>query len=92
MTDLVPKQRAKYYGSAGPGDGPYFNTGLTLRTARALLASRIDTPERLLFMTDRQLSLIPLVGKVSMQEIMNYRARFGKKKSQPPSPAEPGVA
>jgi hypothetical protein len=79
MTDLVPKQRAKYYGGAAPGDGPYFNTGLTLRTAKALLASGIDTPERLLFMTDRQLSLIPLIGPVSMLEIMKYRARCGKK-------------
>ena len=59
-------------------DGPYFNTGLTTRTARALIGHGI-TPERLLFMTERRLSLIPGIGPVSMLEITNYRATFGKK-------------
>ena len=63
---------------APPTDGPYFNTGLTTRTAKALIGHGIDTPERLLSITERRLSLIPGIGPVSMMEIMRYRGRFGK--------------
>lgn len=51
------------------------DTGLSDRTVKALLASRIDVPKRLLSMTPIQIAVIPGVGKVSLDEIMRYRAR-----------------
>ena len=46
------------------------------RTVEALLKDGVDAPERLLFMCPDQLRTIPGVGKVSLAEIMAYRARF----------------
>jgi hypothetical protein len=50
--------------------------GLSDRTIKALLDCGIDAPERLLFMTPDQLAVIRGVGKISLGEIMRYRARF----------------
>jgi DNA-directed RNA polymerase alpha subunit len=50
--------------------------GLTDRTVDALIARGIDAPERLLFVTETDLRKIPGIGKVSVDEIMRYRARF----------------
>jgi hypothetical protein len=36
-----------------PEEAAFFNAGFTARTVKALLACGIDTPERLLFMTER---------------------------------------
>jgi hypothetical protein len=55
---------------------PFQNRGLSDRTVKALLDCGIDAPERLLFMTTAQLAEIPGVGKVSFDEIMQYRSRF----------------
>lgn len=48
--------------------------GLSDRTIKALLDCGIDAPERLLFMTPDQLAVIRGVGKISLGEIMRYRA------------------
>jgi len=46
------------------------------RTIQALVDCSIDSPERLLFMTAKEIQLIPGIGKVSMAEIILYRDRF----------------
>jgi len=50
------------------------DTGLSGRTVKALLACGIDVPKRLLSMTPAEIAIIPGVGKVSLGEIMRYRA------------------
>ena len=50
------------------------DTGLSKRTVKALLACEIDVPKRLLSMTPAEIAIIPGVGKVSLGEIMRYRA------------------
>ena len=50
--------------------------GLSDRTVNALVAGGIDTPERLLFMTDIDLRSIPGIGRSSLAEIKTYRERF----------------
>jgi DNA-directed RNA polymerase alpha subunit len=55
---------------------PFQNRGLSDRTIEALTKHGVDAPERLLFMTERDLRLIPGVGKASLAEILAYRARF----------------
>lgn len=55
---------------------PYKNRGFSDRTIRALIDCSIDTPERLLFMTEDSLRKIPGVGKASLGEIMRYRTRY----------------
>ena len=49
--------------------------GLSDRTIQALDCS-IDSPERLLFMTEKEIRSIPGIGKVSMAEIIAYRGKF----------------
>jgi hypothetical protein len=49
--------------------------GLSQRTVKAIVACGIDSPERLLFMTEAALKNIPGIGKASFSEIKNYRAR-----------------
>jgi DNA-directed RNA polymerase alpha subunit len=49
---------------------------LSKKTIQALMDCSIDFPERLLFMTEKQISSIPGVGKVSLSEIKAYRHRF----------------
>ena len=56
--------------------GPFQRRGLSHRTIDAIRASGIDTPERLLFMTPKQLQSIPGIGKAAMCEIEAYRSRF----------------
>jgi hypothetical protein len=48
--------------------------GFSKRIIEALVA--IDAPERLLFMTEKQVKSIPGIGKASIAEIMAYRAKF----------------
>jgi DNA-directed RNA polymerase alpha subunit len=55
---------------------PFSGRGLSNRTIEALIASAIDAPERLLFMTPAQLRDILGIGKASLAEIMKYRSRF----------------
>jgi DNA-directed RNA polymerase alpha subunit len=50
--------------------------GLTERTIRALADCPIDYPERLLFMTEKEIQSIPGIGKVSLVEIIAYREKF----------------
>jgi hypothetical protein len=52
------------------------NRGLSDKTIRALADCDLDFPERLLFMTEKQINSIPGVGKVSALEIKAYRDRF----------------
>ena len=42
----------------------------------ALVANGILEPERLLFMTEAQLKVMPGIGKVAMSNIGAYRAKF----------------
>jgi hypothetical protein len=50
--------------------------GLSKRTIAAIVACGIDAPERLLFMTEAALKSIPGIGKASLSEIEDYRARY----------------
>jgi hypothetical protein len=50
--------------------------GLSNRTVGTLANFGIDAPERLLFMTEREIKKIPGVGKASLVEITGYRAQF----------------
>ena len=52
------------------------DTGLSDRTVKVLLACGIDAPKRLLSMTPAEIAIISGVGKISLGEIMRYRARF----------------
>ena len=74
-------------GRGGPDDGPnptlgrkewsqYAGRGLSDRTVEALVANGILEPERLLFMTEAQLKVMPGIGKVAMSNIGAYRAKF----------------
>ena len=56
--------------------GPFRHRSLSHRTIGAVLASGIDAPERLLFMTQKQLRSIPRIGKTALREIEAYRERF----------------
>jgi DNA-directed RNA polymerase alpha subunit len=55
---------------------PFRHRGLSDRTTQALVDCSIDSPERLLFMTEKEIQSIPGIGKVSMAEIILYRDRF----------------
>jgi hypothetical protein len=54
----------------------YAGRGLADRTVEALVANGILEPERLLFMTEAQLKVMPGIGKVAMSNIGAYRAKF----------------
>jgi len=55
---------------------PFRHRGLSDRTIQALVDCSIDSPERLLFMTEKEIQFIPGIGKMSMAEIILYRDRF----------------
>jgi hypothetical protein len=55
---------------------PFRRRGLSDRTIQALVDCSIDSPERLLFMTEKEIRLIPGIGKVSLVEIIAYREKF----------------
>jgi len=55
---------------------PFQERGFSDRTINALIDCQMDSPERLLFMTKKQLKSIPGVGKASMAELTAYRDRF----------------
>ena len=55
---------------------PFRHRGLSDRTIQALVDCSIDSPERLLFMTEKEIRLIPGIGKVSLVEIIAYREKF----------------
>ena len=63
---------------------------ISKRTIEALIDYGMDAPERVLFMTESQLSKIPGIGAVAMKELRAYRHRFlpDKPKRQRPSPEE----
>jgi hypothetical protein len=50
--------------------------GLNEQTIKVLRANGIEEPERLLFMTEAQIKVIPGIGKVAMSNIAAYRAKF----------------
>jgi hypothetical protein len=50
--------------------------GRSYETIEAIVACGIYEPERLLFMTARQIAEIPGIGKTSMSEIVKYRQKF----------------
>ncbi|WP_146101361.1 hypothetical protein [Bradyrhizobium sp. AC87j1] len=60
----------------GSEQKPFQNRGFSERTIKALVDCSIDAPERLLFMTERQLQTIPGVGKACMTEIRSYRQKY----------------
>ena len=62
---------------------PFAYRGFSERTIRNMVASGIDAPERLLYLTETQLKRIPGTGAKSMAEIKAYRARFIPKDSLP---------
>ena len=55
---------------------PFQHRGLSDRTIHALVGCSIDSPERLLFMTEKEIQSIPGIGKASMAEIIAYRDKF----------------
>jgi hypothetical protein len=55
---------------------PFRHRGLSDRTIQALVGCSIDSPERLLFMTKKEIQSIPGIGKASMAEIIAYRDKF----------------
>jgi hypothetical protein len=55
---------------------PFRHRGLSDRTIQALVGCSIDSPERLLFMTEKEIHSIPGIGKASMAEIIAYRDKF----------------
>jgi DNA-directed RNA polymerase alpha subunit len=55
---------------------PFRHRGLSHRTIQALVDCSIDSPERLLFMTEKEIRSIPGIGKVSMAEVIAYRDKF----------------
>jgi DNA-directed RNA polymerase alpha subunit len=57
---------------------PFRQRGLSDRTIQALVDCSIDSPERLLFMTEKEIQSIPGIGKVSLAEIIAYRDRFNR--------------
>jgi hypothetical protein len=64
------------HNSEGKDWSQYAGRGLSDRTVEALLANGIFEPERLLFMTEAQLKVMPGIGKVAMSNIGAYRAKF----------------
>jgi DNA-directed RNA polymerase alpha subunit len=55
---------------------PFDDRGFSHQTIQALVDCSIDAPERLLFMTEKQIRKIPGISKTSMTEIKAYRERF----------------
>jgi DNA-directed RNA polymerase alpha subunit len=55
---------------------PFQERGFSDRTINALIDCQIDLPERLLFMSKKQLKLLRGIGETSMAEIVAYRGRF----------------
>jgi DNA-directed RNA polymerase alpha subunit len=55
---------------------PFRHRGLSDRTIQALVDCSIDSPERLLFMTEKEIRSIPGIGQVSLAEIIAYREKF----------------
>jgi hypothetical protein len=55
---------------------PFDHCGLSDRTIEALVKHGMDAPERLLFMSEREIEKIPGIGKASIAEIWSYRERF----------------
>ena len=83
MTESTPQQRALIGARAMRGISQdmlawskFQHRDLSKKTIQALMDCSIDFPERLLFMTEKQISSIPGVGKVSLSEIKTYRDRF----------------
>jgi hypothetical protein len=83
MTESTPQQRALIGARAMRGRAQemlawykFQHRGLSDKTISALTDCAIDFPERLLFMTEKQISSIPGVGKVAISEIKAYRDRF----------------
>jgi DNA-directed RNA polymerase alpha subunit len=60
----------------------FYGRGFSRRTANALFTRGIDAPERLLFASEAELKKIPGIGKVSLDEIMRYRARYIRDENQ----------
>jgi hypothetical protein len=82
MSDTSNEQRAISWRNAGivaeqmKARFPFRHRGLSDRTIHALVDCAIDWPERLLFMTEKEIQSIPGIGKVSMAEIIAYRGKF----------------
>jgi len=55
---------------------PFQHRGFSHETIVALVDCSIDAPERLLFMTVKQIKRIPDIDESSLAEIMAYRAKF----------------
>ena len=54
----------------------FADRGLSGHTIAGLIKSGIDLPERVLFMSEAQIRVLPGVGKKGVSELMAYRARF----------------
>jgi hypothetical protein len=83
MTESTPQQRALIGADLRRESAQkmlvwykFQHRDLSKKTIQALTDCAIDFPERLLFMTEKQISSIPGVGKVAMSEIKAYRDRF----------------
>ena len=58
-----------------PNRVPFRDAGLSDHTVTALLNRGIDAPNRLLSITLADITVIPGIGKKSLDKIMRYRAR-----------------
>ena len=54
----------------------FADCGFSARTTAVLIKAGIDTPERLLSMTQQQIRLIQGIGPALMKEIEQYRAHI----------------
>jgi hypothetical protein len=53
------------------------NRGLSEHTIRALLKTKLDRPEQLLFMSEWDIRRLTGIGRAAYQDICTYRERFG---------------
>jgi hypothetical protein len=58
------------------GRAAFANRNFSRNTIETLVACGISAPEWLLFMTDKQVSNIPLLGEVAVREVRAYRSKF----------------
>ena len=55
---------------------PFTDRGFSCKATEVLVDCSIDAPERLLFMTVRDIKQIPNLDALALEEIMAYRAKF----------------
>ena len=72
----VPARGAPLRMPAVTAEPRFAKRGMSRRTIEALVASGMDSPERLLFLDEAAIKNIPGIGTVALAEIRTYRGRF----------------